>query len=233
LGSFLTFPDGTTQSTAILVGPRGPQWVEGLEGPIGFQGSTGLTGPAGPVGPQGPIGVPGAAGATGPAGAIGPQGPIGPTGNTGAVGPAGSVGPQGPQGNPGTPGSQGLTGNTGAVGPAGPVGPQGPAGSSSNIMSIGASPTSPLTNGMTVSGTSTLFFVVDLAIVTMPPATTVGQIVILVDVTADGEGIYPQAGTNDTLNLPPTPGPGATGYSLISDGTHHWYVYSEVNNWFF
>jgi hypothetical protein len=87
----------------------------------------------------------------------------------------------------------------------------------------------PLTNGGTVTGTSTLFFVADGALITLPPATTAGQIVILVDVNASGQGIYPQAGTNDAVYIPDVPE--TTAYSLISDGNHHWYVYGTVQNW--
>jgi len=66
------FPDGTTQTTATLVGPQGP------------------AGPQGPLGPEGPIG---------PVGPVGPTGPEGPQGLIGPVGPEGPVGPQGPAGD--------------------------------------------------------------------------------------------------------------------------------------
>ena len=184
LGSALTFPDGTSQSTATRMGPAGPQGLQGPQGQFGLQGATG---------------------------------------------PAGPAGPQGPQGNPGIPGI-GLPGAPGVPGPAGPAGPQGPSGSSSNIMSIGALPAFPLLNGSTMAGGSpfTLYFVADDATITLPPATTVGQIVILVDVNTNGSGIFPVAGTNDTVYLPEYPGPRPSAYSLISDGNHDWYVYSTV-----
>jgi hypothetical protein len=41
IGNYILFPDGTTQDTATLVGPVGPQ------GPTGPQGATGAQGPAG------------------------------------------------------------------------------------------------------------------------------------------------------------------------------------------
>lgn len=63
----ITFPDGSTQTTANLIGSTGP---------------TGPAGPAGDVGPAGP---------TGPAGDAGPTGPVGPTGNDGPTGPTGSA----------------------------------------------------------------------------------------------------------------------------------------------
>jgi hypothetical protein len=224
IGSVLRFPDGTSQSTANPMGSAGPQGLQGPQGQQGVSGAMGLTGPAGAIGP---IGVPGVVGPLGPAGAIGPQGPIGPIGNTGSVGPAGSQGPQGSQGTPGI----GLPGAPGVPGPAGPAGPQGPSGSSSNIMSIGATPASPLLNGYSVSGTSTLYFVADQATITLPPATTIGQIVILVDVNSNGS-FFPVAGTNDTVYLPQYPGPRPSAYSLISDGNHNWYTYNTVSSFF-
>jgi hypothetical protein len=46
----LRFPDGTTQTTATLLGPAGPQGLRGTQGPQGAQG------PQGPPG-QPPFGV--------------------------------------------------------------------------------------------------------------------------------------------------------------------------------
>jgi len=62
------FPDGTTQTTAQLIGPAG------AAGPQGFTGAAGPTGPQGNTGPQG------AAGPKGDKGNTGPQGPQGPAG---------------------------------------------------------------------------------------------------------------------------------------------------------
>jgi hypothetical protein len=149
LGYFVDDPD-----SQALVGPPGPQGIEGPKGdtgatgpagPQGLKGDTGATGPAGPqgakgdtsatgavgpagpAGPEGPAGPQGLTGATGPAG---PQGPKGDTGAAGAVGPAGPAGPAGPQGIQGVAGPAGSQGPQGLQGPQGPSGPQGPPGPS-------------------------------------------------------------------------------------------------------
>jgi hypothetical protein len=55
--SGLTFPDGTTQSSATLPsGPSGPTGPTGSSGTTGPNGYTGSTGPVGPTGPTGPAG---------------------------------------------------------------------------------------------------------------------------------------------------------------------------------
>jgi len=54
VGKTLIFPDGTTQSTAMVQGPLGPAGNTGLQGP---QGPTGPQGPAGPEGPPGAMGI--------------------------------------------------------------------------------------------------------------------------------------------------------------------------------
>ena len=75
----LTFPDGTTQTTAYTgggsMGATGPTGATGLVGPEGATGSPGLDGATGLPGPNGPEG---ATGATGPQGASGPTGATGP-----------------------------------------------------------------------------------------------------------------------------------------------------------
>ena len=78
----IQFPDGTTQTTATLVGPQGP---EGIPGEPGVDGLPGPQGPVGPAGPQGPIGVPGQPGADGAPGLQGPVGPEGPQGPAGTI----------------------------------------------------------------------------------------------------------------------------------------------------
>ena len=118
-GNGITFPNGTTQTTAMAVGPQGPAGPQGPTGAAGPPGATGATGPVGPQGPTGAAGPQGATGATGPAGAQGPAGPAGPTGPQGATGPAGPQGATGPAGPKGA---------TGPAGPTGPIGPTGPAG---------------------------------------------------------------------------------------------------------
>jgi hypothetical protein len=52
----ITFPDGTSQTTAERVGPQGPPGPQGPSGPSGPQGPSGSQGPAGPQGPPGPPG---------------------------------------------------------------------------------------------------------------------------------------------------------------------------------
>ncbi len=74
------FPDGTVQTTAMLVGPAGPA---GPDGPAGATGPAGAPGPQGQTGAQGPMG---------PQGDVGPQGPIGATGSQGPIGPQGPAG---------------------------------------------------------------------------------------------------------------------------------------------
>jgi hypothetical protein len=56
-GNSIKFPDGTTQSTAQLIGPAGPEGPAGPQGAQGATGPMGLTGPSGPVGPAGPAPV--------------------------------------------------------------------------------------------------------------------------------------------------------------------------------
>jgi hypothetical protein len=62
-GGFM-FPDGSTQTTATLVGPAGPagpggangaQGPQGIQGPAGPGGANGSQGPQGPQGPPGPV----------------------------------------------------------------------------------------------------------------------------------------------------------------------------------
>jgi len=87
-----------------LVGPTGPQGIQGPTGSTGPQGIAGTPGDIGPQGIQGPTGSQGIQGPTGPTGSQGIQGPTGPTGSQGI---------QGPTGNQGPPGIQGSTGPTG------------------------------------------------------------------------------------------------------------------------
>lgn len=85
----LEFPDGSSQDTALPVGPQGPQGPQGPEGEAGPVGPSGGSGPEGPQGPTGPQG------AQGPEGPTGPDGPIGPQGSQGPTGPVGNEGPEG------------------------------------------------------------------------------------------------------------------------------------------
>jgi hypothetical protein len=75
----IAFPDGTSQTTAQIQGPAGPQGPAGSPGPAGPQGPTGSPGPAGSAGPTG------SPGPIGPQGPAGPQGPPGPAVSTSAV----------------------------------------------------------------------------------------------------------------------------------------------------
>jgi hypothetical protein len=158
LARALKFPDGTTQSTAMLNGLTGPQGASGPQGPQGVSGTAGATGPAGATGAQG---VQGATGAQGVAGAsVNVKGSYPDlaaftaaalTGNPGdawILVSDGSLmvwntgtsswndvgdlqGPQGltgPQGAQGPQGIQGIQGIQGVKGDTGATGPEGPAG---------------------------------------------------------------------------------------------------------
>jgi hypothetical protein len=133
-GNGITFPNGTTQTSATVSGPQGPQ---------GSAGPQGATGPAGPTGLQGATGAAGPAGPQGPTGSQGPQGPQGATGSQGPVGLQGPLGPQGP---------------TGPEGPAG-VGIQEPGGPSGFNTGVGFNALNPNTTGSgnTADGASALF----------------------------------------------------------------------------
>jgi hypothetical protein len=118
--TIVTFPDGTTQNTAGIIGAvdlasnAGVSLIAGKVGSdlrfkrlgvSGFASVTSntthitLTGPSSaPLGPPGPQGAPGPQGGGGPGGAGGPPGP------GGAGGPQGAPGPTGPPGPPGAPG---------------------------------------------------------------------------------------------------------------------------------
>jgi len=232
-------PAGPTGATGPA-GPAGPTGATGSAGPAGPAGPTGATGPAGPVGPTGATGSAGPAGPAGPTGATGVAGPAGPTGPSGPTGLTGSAGPTGPSGPAGSAGSAGPVGPTGpmgnmgpagATGPSGPSGPSGPAGTFTGAYSVGASSTSPLANGGSVSGTSVIYFVSDGATVDLPAATTAGQFLILVDVSESfsSNGINAQTHSGDLVWDPNTGTHGTTvghysNLKLVSDGNHNWYL---------
>lgn len=102
-----------------VVGPQGPQGIQGAQGPKGDQGIQGPQGLKGDTGLQGP---------QGPKGDTGPQGIQGLKGDTGAKGDQGIQGLTGPQGLQGPQGLKGDTGLQGPQGPAGADGAQGPQG---------------------------------------------------------------------------------------------------------
>ena len=82
----ITYTNGQSQTTVLLLAVYGNT---GATGPKGDKGATG---------PQGPQGVQGVKGETGAKGDRGPQGPKGDKGATGAQGPKGNTGSTGPQG---------------------------------------------------------------------------------------------------------------------------------------
>lgn len=117
-----------------VVGPQGPQGIQGsvgpkgeqgIQGPAGPQGEQGIQGPQGPKGDTGPQGLKGDKGDTGDTGPQGPQGEIGPRGPQGETGLQGVAGPQGATGPQGEQGIQGIQGPTGPKGDTGPQGAQG------------------------------------------------------------------------------------------------------------
>lgn len=117
-----------------VVGPQGPQGIQGsvgpkgeqgIQGPAGPQGEQGIQGPQGPKGDTGPQGLKGDKGDTGETGPQGPQGEIGPRGPQGETGLQGVAGPQGATGPQGEQGIQGIQGPTGPKGDTGPQGAQG------------------------------------------------------------------------------------------------------------
>jgi hypothetical protein len=97
---------------------------------------------------------------------------------------------------------------------------------------VGASSASPVTNGSTISGTSTVYFVTTGATVTLPLATTPGQQLILMLANVTGASFTIKANNLDTINNEPyeivTSLGGTTTIDasaiMISDGLHHWYL---------
>lgn len=239
----LAGPAGTTGATGApgLAGPAGPTGATGLAGPGGVTGPTGATGLAGAAGPTGATGSAGPAGVTGPTGATGLAGAAGPTGATGSAGPAGVTGPTGATGLMGATGAAGPAGATGAPGINGTngfngaTGATGPTGGVANSYTVGAPFTAPLTNGATVSANAVLSYVTAGAKVTLPPATTAGQIIVLIPTSGGFSiGFSAQAGGGDQVFDPnvsdsavATVGPYST-MSFMSDGHHHWYLFSVI-----
>lgn len=99
--SFTLGTDEPVTSRSELLGPVGPQGIQGVqgnigpEGPQGIQGTTGAQGVQGDQGIEGPQGI---QGLEGPQGIQGIQGPIGVIGPQGIQGEQGVVGPQGGDG---------------------------------------------------------------------------------------------------------------------------------------
>jgi hypothetical protein len=193
----------------------------------------------GPTGATGPTGVTGPTGPTGATGVTGPTGPTGPTGVTGPTGAAATI--SAGTTNTGAPGSSATVTNAGTSSaaifnftiPQGPTGATGATGGVSNTYSIGASQSSPLANGGTVSSSALLSFVAAGATVTLPPATTAGQVVFLVEVSSGfSNAITAQAGSGDQIfdfNTSNTAFSTSGGYfamGFVSDGNHHWYLFN-------
>jgi hypothetical protein len=149
LSRALKFPDGTTQSTAMLNGLTGPQGEQGPQGPQGQPGATGATGPQGATGATGPQGAAGVAvnmkGSFPTLAAFSTAALVGNPGDAWIIVSDGSLmvwntltttwddagdlqGPQGLQGPKGDIGAQGIQGIKGDKGDTGATGPQGPAG---------------------------------------------------------------------------------------------------------
>jgi hypothetical protein len=180
--------------------------------------------PQGLVGAQGVQGPAGNTGAQGPAGATGTQGPAGATG---AQGPAGATGAQGAAGNTG---AQGPAGATGAQGPAGATGAQGPAGGFNGAYGVGGST---LGNGATIPdwgvNKSVVYFVNNSATVTLPLASTVGQVLIVNAASFAGTNITVARQGTDFIRDPLGNSDTRTNFAcftitLVSDGAGHWFV---------
>jgi len=140
----VTFPDGTTQTTAWststavwpsqIVGGGG----NGYTGSAGAPGGcTGYTGSQGDIGYQGSVGYQGAVGYQGSAGA--PGGGCGYTGSQGCIGFTGSAGTNGNNGNDGATGYIGSQGIQGIIGYTGSAGSGGGGGIPSGYGSVGYS----------------------------------------------------------------------------------------------
>jgi hypothetical protein len=121
----VTYPDGSTQTSASGTGSVG---ATGATGATGSKGDTGSTGSQGYTGATGETGDTGATGATGYTGYTGSSGERGETGNTGFTGCTGGTGSTGDTGATGCTGSQGQTGDSGATGCTGSKGDTGDKG---------------------------------------------------------------------------------------------------------
>jgi hypothetical protein len=91
--------------------------------------------------------------------------------------------------------------------------------------SVGAT----VTTNTTISGSSVVYPVNDGVTVTLPLASTAGQVIILIDVTAQSTGITIQRQGSNTITDGQSGGVNVTsvaGYAifrLVSDGAGHWY----------
>jgi hypothetical protein len=94
---------------------------------------------------------------------------------------------------------------------------------------------SPLTSGATVSSSSVVSWVTANATVTLPPATTAGQLVILISATNGAStGFQAQAGSGDhTFDYNQSDSAiSPVGFygtmSFVSDGNHNWYLVNFI-----
>jgi hypothetical protein len=84
------------------------------------------------------------------------------------------------------------------------------------------SATTNVTSTSTISGTAVVYICTDNIAVTLPAATTKGQMIILLD-PAISSGITVHAGSGDSIVNPQGTSPGAgANFMLVSDGNHHW-----------
>jgi hypothetical protein len=136
--------------------------------------------------------------------------------------PSGSAGPTGATGATGATGSTGSTGTTGAAGATGSTGATGATGIGTAVL-VGA----PITNSGTLNcPCSVLYLVTDNVTVTLPLASTAGQLLIFADVAqTNGISINRQGLNTITtaggIGNVTSMGPSAT-FFLASDGNGHW-----------
>ena len=80
-----------------------------------------------------------------------------------------------------------------------------------------------VTTSSTVTGTSVVYICTDGITVTLPAATTKGQMIVLPDAGPISSGVTPHAGSGDTLVGASGGGDSAgANFFFISDGNHHW-----------
>ena len=162
-------------------------------------------------------------------------------GATGATGPAGATGSSGVNGQAATISVGTVT--TGAAGPSASVTnsgtstaavfnftiPQGQTGAAGGGLAVD---TTPLTNGATITGTSSeIYFITDAATVTLPAANTAGQHLILINhtLTDTSVGITIRPGGSDTLWSTEAEATEASYFTLdymelYSAGNGNWYL---------
>ena len=238
-------------------GPVGPTGAQGTQGPTGATGAQGVAGSAGPTGVTGATGATGATGVTGAGFSNGTA--AGQVYLTGAT-PFSPTSPQTVSGdvtissaavtsiaNNATSGNHIVTAlgsaNTGTI-PAARLGTNaGTAGkyldgtgnfsapASGNIVPLGGT----LANGATIptASTAVVYFVPEGATITLPPATTAGQTLLLISSTAStGTGFTAQAPAGSTITDSAFLAGGGSNLAsvkyisihLVSNGSNVWYT---------